>query len=59
MAGPKPTLAEYAMRQQVRAANRDAFVSFWQRGTPQTALWAGLFGVVGIIAGSVMWRLLV
>ena len=58
MARRQPTLAEVAQRQQVSAANRMAFRSWWDGGVPSATYWVLALGVTGIIVAAVAWRYL-
>lgn len=55
MSDRRETLAELAMRQQMRAANRLVFSTWLERFGAQIGLMVILGGVVGVVA----WRLIV
>jgi hypothetical protein len=58
MARRQPTLAEVALRQQVSAANRVAFRSWWDGGVPRATYWVLGLGAIVIVAGAVAWKFL-
>jgi|GEM_PF-6846767 len=58
MARGHPTLAELALRQQVRAANRLAFTNWFQGGVSPITYWIGVgLLIASVIAGVVLWRI--
>jgi 6-phosphofructokinase len=58
MSSRKQTLAELALRQQVSAANRYAFMGWWQRSVPPSAYWLVLGGAFGLVACAILWKFL-
>jgi len=58
MSGRRKTLAELALSQQVRAANRQAIAGWWQRGVPPIAYWVVFLGAFGALAGAALWKFL-
>ena len=58
MARGQTTLAELALRQQVRAANRVAFLSWFQGGVPPSLYRRSAVSAVVIVAIALAWRYL-
>ena len=59
MARREQTLAELSLSQQVSAANRLAFTSWWRESISPGAIWIVLVAAAGVVAGTVAWRLFV
>lgn len=58
MARRQPTLAELALRQQVNAANRVAFISWWDGRVSRGTYWVLGLAALAIVGAVAAWRYL-
>jgi hypothetical protein len=57
MARRDQTLIELSLNQQVRAANRQAFATWWRESISPGAILIVLLSAGALVTGAVIWRM--